>query len=231
MPGAPARAFARACRSSMDQPATVHRRARGGPLGCHDASIRGVVCSRIRDSAAGRISGVPAVRRRDRPEHDPFCRSTSEMTNAIALGDLLVNTGRRRAKERERAVTACTICTNGQARNDHTCGCRSCPGRHPGTADDSRCAEQLSAHRESSVPAGAGRRGAQPRRPSPALAGRSQAAISAVSTSAQLRDAADRSTASSTNCTCSASVNDGAGSWPVATASIRSRISWVNECS
>ena len=42
---------------------------------------------------------------------------------------------------------------------------------------------------------------------------------------------AERATASSTSWTCSASANDGRGSAPVATASMKSRIWWVKECS
>jgi len=47
----------------MDHLAAILRCGRGGPTGCHDASIRGVLCPRIRASTACRISGVPPVRR------------------------------------------------------------------------------------------------------------------------------------------------------------------------
>lgn len=68
--------------------------------------------------------------------------------------------------------------------------------------------------------------------PSRMVNGQTAAAVSVGSTSAQEEpSSAERATASSTNWTCNASANDGVGSTPVATASMKSRISCVNECS
>jgi hypothetical protein len=81
-----------------------------------------------------------------------------------------------------------------------------------------------------SRPRGPSRRdGHQP----PGLARRAgvQTAASASSTDTQASAAAERSTASRTSWTCSASAKDGAGSSPAAMAARRSRASWVKLCS
>lgn len=58
------------------------------------------------------------------------------------------------------------------------------------------------------------------------------AAVSVGATSAHEEpSSAERATASSTSWTCNASAKEGVGSTPVATASMKSRISCVNECS
>lgn len=70
-----------------------------------------------------------------------------------------------------------------------------------------------------------------PRRSVPEVA---QAATGASAGSTSVHEepsSADRVTASSTSWTCNASAKDGAGSTPVAIASMKSRIWWVNECS
>lgn len=68
--------------------------------------------------------------------------------------------------------------------------------------------------------------------PSRMVNGQTAAAVSAGSTSVQDEpSSADRVTASSTSWTCNASANEGAGSTSVATASMKSRIWCVNECS
>jgi hypothetical protein len=68
--------------------------------------------------------------------------------------------------------------------------------------------------------------------PSRMVDGQTVAAVSAGSTSVQEEpSSAERATASSTSWTCNASANEGVGSTPVATASMKSRISCVNECS
>lgn len=61
--------------------------------------------------------------------------------------------------------------------------------------------------------------------------GQAASSASAGSTSVQAARSAERVTASSTSWTCNASANDGVGSTPVATASTKSRIWWVKECS
>lgn len=68
--------------------------------------------------------------------------------------------------------------------------------------------------------------------PSRMVNGQTAAAVSVGSTSAQEEpSSAERATASSTSWTCNASAKEGVGSTPVATASMKSRISCVNECS
>lgn len=68
--------------------------------------------------------------------------------------------------------------------------------------------------------------------PSRMVDGQTAAAVSVGSTSAQEEpSSAERATASSTSWTCNASAKEGVGSTPVATASMKSRISCVNECS
>lgn len=68
--------------------------------------------------------------------------------------------------------------------------------------------------------------------PSRMVNGQTRAAVSVGSTSAQEEpSSAERATASSTSWTCNASAKEGVGSTPVATASMKSRISCVNECS
>lgn len=68
--------------------------------------------------------------------------------------------------------------------------------------------------------------------PSRMVDGQTAAAVSVGSTSAQDEpSSAERATASSTSWTCNASAKEGVGSTPVATASMKSRISCVNECS
>lgn len=78
----------------------------------------------------------------------------------------------------------------------------------------------------------AGRATAARAPPSRSGQGQTATAVSAGSTSVQVDPtSAERVTASSTSWTCNASAKDGAGSVPVAIASMKSRIWWVKECS
>lgn len=68
--------------------------------------------------------------------------------------------------------------------------------------------------------------------PSRMVRGQTATAASAGCTSVHEEPiSAERVTASSTSWTCNASAKEGAGSTPVATASMKSRIWWVKECS
>ncbi|PRY23917.1 hypothetical protein CLV70_11449 [Pseudosporangium ferrugineum] len=302
----------------MDHLAARHRCRRGGPTGCHDASIRGVVYPRIRASTAPRISAVLAVRRPDRRRHDPHRARTFTISDAVERGELPRKRPRGKAAHRPRERYLYAICTLGHALDGDTCGragCRCTLQMHPGwvsegggrpgrtvrsTADGRpRAAKKAAAGARpgragrgagSGARVGAaawsgwvreadgvnrpvGREGAGTARArawchgtvlcpyrktvlncpsignpliggfslvrpaargatgSPSRRGQGQTVARAASTGTQADEAADFSTASRTSWTWRASAKDGAGSSPAATAAIRSRTSWVNECS
>jgi len=118
---ADARASVRARGSSMDQMAAGVRGALGGPGGCHDASIRGVVCPRIRASTVCQISDVRTVRRDDQSFHDRKRPPASANTDVDGRCDLPVTPFRGRPAEHGERRSPFTICTLGHARNDHAC--------------------------------------------------------------------------------------------------------------